>query len=64
MRVVQANPSLGRRDWSSSGKAMPPMPPEVVARPVAKPRRTLKKWAMQPYAGEFRSDPPRPPRTE
>jgi hypothetical protein len=62
--VLHAKPSLGRRDCRMSGKMMPPTPPAVVAMPVAKPLRALKKCAMQPYDGEFRKAPPRPPRTE
>jgi hypothetical protein len=55
---------LGSRDLRIRGKMIPPTPPDVVAMPVARPRRALKKCAMQPYEGEFRSAPPRPPKKE
>lgn len=43
IRVAQANPTSGKRRWSIRGNITPPMLPEVMAIPVALPRRVRKK---------------------
>jgi hypothetical protein len=50
IRQLQPNPTPSslRRYCSKSGKTIPPIPPAVVAIPVANPRLTLKKCAMDP----------------
>jgi len=60
-RALQAKPTLGMRDRSRIGKRTPPIPPAVVARPVASPLRASKKCAIAPSAGLLRRAPPSPP---
>lgn len=63
IRVAQANPTMGKRRWSIKGKTIPPMLPEVMAIPVAFPRRARKKCPMEATHGVLIKQPPIPLRT-
>jgi hypothetical protein len=63
MRMAQAQPTFANRDSSMSGKMTPPRLPAVEAMPVARPRRTLKKWPMAAMEGVKRREQERPDRT-
>ena len=62
--VAQANPTVVNRVESMRLKKTPPSDPAQLARPVAKPRRTLNQWPMVPTATVVRREVPKPPRME
>jgi len=43
IRADQAKPTIGNSRWSINGKMIPPIPPAVMAIPVALPRFFKKK---------------------
>lgn len=57
-RRDQGQPICGMRDWSNSGKRMPPKLPPTKAAPLARPRRVLNQWATQPLVGLTRREVP------
>ena len=62
--VAQANPADVNREDSMRLKKTPPRDPAQLARPVAKPRRTLNQCPMVPMATVDRREVPIPPMME
>ena len=62
--VAQAYPTDVKREEIMRLKKTPPNDPAQLARPVAKPRRTLNQWPMVPMATVDRREVPNPPRIE
>lgn len=60
IRVAQAKPTAGNRRWSIRGKIIPPILPDVIAIPVALPRRRRKKCPIDAIHGVLIKHPPIP----
>jgi hypothetical protein len=60
IRVAQAKPTAGKRRWSMRGKMTPPILPDVIAIPVAFPRRWRKKCPIEAIHGVLIKHPPIP----
>lgn len=61
-RIAQGKPMLLLRLPTRRGKTMPPMPPAVLAKPVARARRCMNQWLMHAKLGVNIKEEETPPK--